>query len=67
MSTVPQKRSLILNPCCREALEEAEKVAQGMMPTGPDPIGPLHGAGMAFAVKRIVESIAALKGAARDG
>ncbi len=33
--------------------EACAKIADGHMPNGPDPIGPLHGAGRAFAAKNI--------------
>lgn len=38
-------------------MREAEKIAEGGMPVGPDAIGPLHGAGMATASKWIVAQI----------
>lgn len=37
--------------------EECAKIVEGFMPDGPDPIGPLHGAGRAFVAKQAAAAI----------
>lgn len=48
-------RSLTFRPAGQggedAAREECAKIVEGFMPDGPDPIGPLHGAGRAFVAK----------------